>query len=224
MSSLYGSGSWSSTVTATAEGSLPFLAKASGKVSTKGGVKVGGETGETEGNAFESNTQRGYTTSGSTNEGSSFGSVTSESQGQSLNNSYALGRVSTATASENESLSSNRTWNLSGNESSNEVVSTSEQLAQTLTVSSSTNESTTQSFAGFIPNEKFGIFYRQTTRWVRRAEVRAYNLCGLSRHVGELVFNEYTWAPDLAVSTSCEDQPPAPNLPEAGCFIQPCGG
>ena len=49
-----------------------------------------------------------------------------------------------------------------------------------------------------------GIFYRQTTRWVRVAEVRSFNLCGVAQHVGDLQFNEYTWAPYLAVAPSCD--------------------
>ena len=81
-----------------------------------------------------------------------------------------------------------------------------------------------QSFSATIPRNRVGIFYRQTTRWVKRAEVRSYDLCGLASHVGELQFNEWTWAPDLAIARSCDVEVPPPGLPDARCFIPPCGG
>ena len=59
---------------------------------------------------------------------------------------------------------------------------------------------------------------------MKRAEVRSYNLCGLASHMGELQFNEWTWAPELAIGDSCEVVPPPPTLPAARCFIPPCGG
>jgi hypothetical protein len=224
MSDVYGSGSWKNTVSASAEGSVPFLAKASGKVTTSAGIKVGGRSGDSQGMAVRTSTERGYSTSGSSNESRSFGSATSESRGQSINNSYALSTNSSQSLSDSESLSSNRTWNLSESESSSEVVSESESIAQNLTVSSSSYDTITQSFSGFIPRSKYGIFYRQTTRWVRSAEVRTYNQCGIAQHVGELQFNEFTWAPDLAVAASCEDRAPPANLPEKACIITPCNG
>lgn len=224
MSDIYGSGSWRNTVSASAEGSVPFLAKASGKVTTSVGVKAGGRSGETTGMATNTRQERGYSSSGSTNESRSFGSSTTESRGQSINSSYALSNSSSRSLSDSESLSSNRTWNLGESESTNEVISESESVAQNLTLSSSNQDSITQSFSGFIPRGKFGIFYRQTTRWIRSAEVRTYNQCGLAQHVGELQFNEFTWAPDLAVASSCEDRPPPANLPEKACLLPPCNG
>ena len=224
MSDIYGSGSFRTTVKATAEGSLPFIAKASGSVATSVGVTAGGRTGNTEGQSVSNSSERGYSTGGTANQGRNFGSSTSEGRGQSMNNSYALGNINSSSANETEGVSSNRTWNLSENESTSEVISTSDTVAESLTVSDSSTETTTQSFSGFIPRGQFGIFYRQTTRWVRRAEVRSLNQCGVSQHIGELQFNEYTWAPDLAISEICEERPPEPNLPAADCFIPPCGG
>jgi hypothetical protein len=80
-----------------------------------------------------------------------------------------------------------------------------------------------QSLSGVIPRGRFGIFYRQTTRWVRRAEVRSFDLCGVASHMGELQFNEWDWAPDLAIGNECEALPPPSTMPSARCFIQPCG-
>ena len=224
MRDYYGSGSWETTVSAETEASVPLLAKGSYRGSVSAGVEVGGRTGSTTGVSTETNTQRGYSTSGSTNESRSFGSSTSEGRSQSINNSYALSRSRSSSVSEDSALESSRTWNLSEGVSDSEVVSESEQVAYDSTISNSSQESVTQSFSAFIPRGQMGIFYRQTTRWVRRAEVRSFNLCGVAQHVGELQFNEYTWAPDLAVAPSCEDKPPAPALPEAACYIPPCGG
>jgi len=220
----YGSGSWETTVSAETEASVPLLAKGSYRGSVSAGVEVGGRTGNTTGLSTETNSQRGYSTSGSTNESRSFGSSTSEGRSQSINSSYALSRSRSSSVSEDTALESARTWNLSEGVSDSEVVSESEQVAYDSTVSSSSQESVTQSFSAFIPRGQMGIFYRQTTRWVRRAEVRSFDLCGVAQHVGELQFNEYTWAPDLAVAPSCEEKPPAPSLPEAACYIPPCGG
>jgi hypothetical protein len=224
MSDIYGNGSWRNTVSASAEGSVPFLAKASGKVTTSIGVKVGGRAGDTMGMSTNTRQERGYSSSGSTDESRSFGSTTSETRGQSVNNSYALSSKSSKSLSDTESLSSNRTWNLSESQSVSEVISESENVAQNLTLTSSNQDSITQSFSGFIARGKFGIFYRQTTRWVRSAEVRTYNQCGIAQHVGELQFNEFTWAPDLAVASTCDDQPPLANLPEKACILPPCNG
>lgn len=87
----------------------------------------------------------------------------------------------------------------------------------------STATSTLQGFTAFLLPNHFGVWYRQTTRLVRRAEIVAMDLCGNETVVGELILNDYTWAPDLAMGTSC---PPFPEslLPQAECFIEPCEG
>jgi hypothetical protein len=224
MSEVYGSGNWKGTVKASAEGSIPFLAKSSGSVSTSVGVTAGGRAGNQEGQSVSESNERGYTTSGSKNESQGFGSTLSEGRGQSVNNSYALGRVNSSNQSENMNQNSARTWNLSQSESNSNIVSMGGSASENITITSSDNDTTTQAFSGVIPRGQFGVFYRQTTRWVRRAEVRSYNQCGIASHVGELVFNEYTWAPNLALSSECEEAPPLPNFPIAGCMLPPCDG
>jgi hypothetical protein len=86
----------------------------------------------------------------------------------------------------------------------------------TLEVSSMT--STTRSFQAYIPSHEFGVFYRQTTRLVRRGLVVVYNLCGIGQVVGNADFNDWAWSPDLGVSDSCPPLP-ASNLPPAHCYI-----
>jgi hypothetical protein len=224
MREVYGSGSWETTVSAETEAGIPFLAKSSVKGSVSAGVEVGARSGNTTGSSRGTSSSRGYSTSGSTETARSFGSSTTEGRSQSINNSYALSRSRGSSIDEESALESTRTWNLSEGVSNSETVSESEETAYENTIESSSEDSVTQSFSAVIPRGQMGIFYRQTTRWVRVAEVRSFNLCGVAQHVGDLQFNEYTWAPDLAVAPSCEEKPPAPNLPEASCFVPPCGG
>lgn len=68
-----------------------------------------------------------------------------------------------------------------------------------------------------------GVFYRQTVRLRRRASLLTFNLCGRARVVGDVELQDWTWAPDLGVSSTC---PPLPrsNLPPPQCVIPPCDG
>ncbi len=224
MRETYGSGSWETTVSAETEAGIPFLAKSSVKGSVSAGVEAGVRSGTTAGTSRGTSSSRGYSTSGSTETGRSFGSSTTEGRSQSVNNSYALSRSRGSSVNEESALDSTRTWNLSEGTSTSETVSESAETAYENTIESSSEDSVTQSFSAVVPRGQMGIFYRQTTRWVRVAEVRSFNLCGVAQHVGDLQFNEYTWAPDLAVAPSCDEKPPAPNLPEAACYVPPCGG
>ena len=106
--------------------------------------------------------------------------------------------------------------------SESETVSEGMSEAESQTWVSSTSLSVGQTLSGRLPPGTVGIFYRQTSRYVRRAEVRAYDLCGLANHVGELQFNEWVWAAELAIGYSCDTEPPVSRLPEAECLIQPC--
>ncbi len=224
MNSLYGDVSGSVTVGAEAEGSVPGFAKVSGSVSTSVGARVGGSTGWTNGASQTSSSDRGFSAGGSSSESRSYGSTVSDSRSRSVNGAYALGRGSERSVSDREALENTRTWDLSEGSSVSNVVREGLDEAQRLTLVESTTESTLTSFSSTIPRNQYGIFYRQTTRLVRRAEVRSYNLCGLARHMGELQFNEFQWAPNLALGESCDGQPPASTLPAAACYIEPCGG
>jgi hypothetical protein len=90
-----------------------------------------------------------------------------------------------------------------------------------LEVSSMTSQ--TRSFQAYIPAHQFGVFYRQTTRIVRRGMIVVYNMCGLPQVVGQADFSDWAWAPDLGVAPSCPPLP-ASNLPPAQCYVSPCSG
>ncbi len=86
----------------------------------------------------------------------------------------------------------------------------------------SSSEALQRGFNAQIFAGQYGVFYRQTTRLVRRASLLTYNLCGVATVAGEVDLQDWTWAPDLSQSSSC---PPLPesHLPPASCLIQPCG-
>ncbi len=212
----------STTVGASGEGSLPFLAKASGKVEVSAGISRGwGETSST--NASEtSSTNRGYSTSGSSQNGRSFGSVQNDSRSHSLSGSYVLSSSTSNSISESSSLSSGRVWNMSESISSGKVITegSSESIAQTIVNSSSS--STTFSYAGYIPRGRFGVFFRQTSRYVKLSEIITYDLNGFPQHAGFVMMNSWAWAPELSVKNSCEEAMTS-SLPLSECLIPPCG-
>ncbi len=224
MDMIFGEGSWSGTVGASGEGSIPGFAKVSGSVETTVGVKGGASTQGTTGTRNRVSQDTGYGMGGSRDETRSFGTTVGESRSESLSGSYALSSSRQRSINDTDSRQSSRTWNMSEGVSANESVSEGLSTAENQTWVTSESLSTSQGISGFIPRTKVGIFYRQTTRWVRRAEVRTYDLCGLANHAGELQFNEWTWAAELAIGDECSTQPPPSELPSAQCFIAPCGG
>jgi hypothetical protein len=161
--------------------------------------------------------------SGSSSESRGFGSAMSEGRTSSLNGTYTLGKTQNNSETNTEGMSNTRTWDFSEGTSINEVASTGNSESISNSMVSSEFKAILQSFSGYIPRGRYGIFYRQTTRWVRRAEVISYDLCGIGSHMGELLFNEWDWAPDLAIGENCDVSPPPSNLPRARCLISPCG-
>jgi hypothetical protein len=221
--SVYGEASGSVGVGVSGEGSVPGFAKVSGSVETTVGVTAGTSRGNTEGTRQSTSTNRGYSMSGSSSESRGFGSAMSEGRTSSLNGTYTLGKTQNNSETNTEGMSNTRTWDFSEGTSINEVASTGNSESISNSMVSSESKAISQSFSGYIPRGRYGIFYRQTTRWVRRAEVISYDLCGIGSHMGELLFNEWDWAPDLAIGENCDVSPPPSNLPRARCLISPCG-
>jgi len=211
----------STTVGASGEGSLPFLAKASGKIEVSAGVVRG--WGQSSGNnSSETNTEsRGYSTNGSSQNGRTYGSVQNDSRSHSLSGAYVLSSSTSNAVSESSSLSSGRVWNMSESVSSGKVVTegSGESIAQT--VVSSNSSSTTFSYSGYIPRGRYGIFFRQTSRYVKLSEIITYDLNGFPKHAGLIIMNTWAWAPELSVSNTCEEAMNS-NMPQAECLILPC--
>ena len=223
MRSLYGDVSASTTVGVAAEGSIPGFAKVTGSVSGTVGVRAGGSTAGTEGGSRTGSTSRGWSMGGDASETRGFGSTLTESQSQSVNGAYALTRSRQRSTDDTEARSMGETWDFDRGRSESEIISEGLSESEASTWSESTSVTTTQGTMVSVPTSRGAMFYRQTTRWVKRAEVRAYTLCGAATHAGELQFNQWTWAAEVALGEGC-DQPPASKLPGAACLIEPCGG
>ncbi len=210
------------TTGVSGEGSLPFLAKASGKVEVSAGISRGWNSSDTLSQSESSSSSRGYSTSGSSQNGKTFGSVQNDTRSHSLSGAYVLSKNVSNTISESSSLSSGRVWNMSESTTSGKVVTegNSESLSQTI-VSSETS-STIFSYSGYIPRGRFGMFHRQTSRYVKLSEIISYDLNGFPIHSGFIVMNNWSWAPDLKIGNSCEEVLNS-NLPQSECLIPPCG-
>ena len=206
----------------TGEGSLPFLAKASGKVEVSAGVSRGWGNSESSGEIESDTTSRGYSTGGSSQNGRSYGSVQNNVRSHSLSGTYVLSSSTSNTITESSGLSSNRVWNMSESSTSGKTVSeaNSESLAKTI-VDSSTS-STTFSYSAYIPRGRYGVFFRQTSRYVKLSEIIKYDLNGYPAHAGFIAMNSWSWAPELTIANSCETAMQN-NMPEPKCIIQPCG-
>ena len=212
----------STTVGVSGEGSLPFLAKASGKVEVSAGVSQGWGNSNSSSESESKSSSRGYSTSGSNQSGKTFGSVQNDVRSHSLSGSYILSNNTSNTLSESNSLSSGRVWNMSESISSGKVVSVGNSESISQTIVNSNTSSTTFSYSGYIPRGRFGMFHRQTSRYIKLSEIVSYDLNGFPIHAGYIVMNNWSWAPDLKIGNSCEEVLNS-NLPDASCIIQPCG-
>ena len=204
------------------EGSLPFLAKASGKVEVSAGIQRG--WGATNGSSETSSAgkNRAYTTGGTSQNGRAYGSSQNDSRSYSLSGAYVLSSSTSNSISESSSLSSGRVWNMSESINSGKVITegNSESLAQTIVTSESST--TTFSYSGYIPRGRYGKFFRQTSRYVKLSEIITYTIDGYPQHAGYVMMNTWAWAPDLKVGSTCEDSSNS-SLPIPECIIPPCG-
>ena len=215
-------GNASVSVGASGEGSLPFLAKASGSIETT--VGVSGSNTNTETNA-DSNSQtngRVYTTSGVRNESASYGTAQNITNSSSLTGSYAVSRSDSNSLSQGNTDSSTRVWNMSNSINSGKVVTIGDSESISQTIVESISSTTTFSYSGFIPRGRSGLFYRQTSRWTKLSEIISYDINGIPYHAGYITMNTWSWAPELALGNSCKEIP-QPKMESATCYISPCG-
>lgn len=212
----------STTVGVSGEGSLPFLAKASGKVEVSAGISRGWGNSESSSESNTTGTSRGYSSGGSSQNGRSYGSVQNDSRSHSLSGSYVLSSSTSNTLSESSSLSSGRVWNMSESISNGQVVTEGNSKSLSETIVTSSSSSTTFSYGGYIPRGRYGIFFRQTSRYVRLSEIITYTENGYPVHSGYIMMNTWAWAPELSIADNCEDAAKS-SLPVAECLIQPCG-
>lgn len=212
----------STTIGVSGEGSLPFLAKASGKVEVSAGGSLSWNTNSSSTNSNSNSSSTGYVSSNSSSSGRSFSSRQSVSKGESLSGTYAYGSTSSYNMSEGESQTSGRVWNMSESINSGRVVTVNDSESINETYVSSSSSSTTFSYGGYIPRGKSGVFYRQTSRYTKLSEIITYDLNGVVSSAGYISMNSWVWAPELALSDSCENLPQS-NFGNATCYIPPCG-
>lgn len=86
----------------------------------------------------------------------------------------------------------------------------------------SSADSKSLAFTGQILPNQYGVFFRQTVRIALPGSLVAYDLCGNPTVVGKANFFDYNWSVDLAEGPTCPPYP-TPKLPEAQCYITPCG-
>jgi hypothetical protein len=123
--------------------------------------------------------------------------------------------------------SRNRTTGLNESSTTTDTESATEtagaSTGETFAWSVNSTETVSRDFGGQIIAGKFGVFYRQTLRLLRRGALVAYNQCGSAEVVGDVDFTDWSWSPDLAMGDSCPPLP-ASNLPDAECLVPPCAG
>jgi hypothetical protein len=209
----------------SAEGSIPGFAKVGGKVGTSVGTTVGGSKGTVVGQTVGTNSSQGASMGGSHSEGQSFGSSTTDSTGESVTKGYALtsqDEVGEST-SVSETSGTTKVYDFGGATSMEDVVSVGNEESWEETWSTTEEDSTLMSYTGKIPVGRYGVWYRQTTRYVRQAQVYSYNLCGVRELMGNLTFNEWAWSPALAIGNKCDGtEMPRPDFPQAQCIVPPC--
>jgi len=223
---IYGEVSTAVSTEVSGEGSIPGVAKVGGKVGTQVGVSAGGSTAGTQGTVAGTNSQHGSNMGGSSSATQGFGSVTTDSKGESLSNSYALTTVDSLSSTTTKSEASTNSKTYSFGEGVSETVQVGEAASETWTETWTDTETVSKSWTTSykIPMGKYGVWYRQTTRTVKRGQVYTYDLCGVRELMGEMYFSNWVWAPSLALGDECEGavMPQPDNMPSVQCVIPPC--
>lgn len=199
-------------------------------------TEVGGNVGATNGIvSAELSGKRGYVSGERQSRGRhgemgwSSGRSGSTSDSSTTSNTEAHSRsvgahwARTQTYSEANSYSRSSTWqstrSFSEAETHSQSVSNSLGTTESEIYTVSTTEAESLQTGAVVWAERYGMWYRQTTRLVRRGSIVAYDLCGNGTEVGELSLEDWTWAPDLGIGFTC---PPPTAFPAAECRIPPC--
>ncbi|MFH1533105.1 MAG: hypothetical protein ABIK09_20455 [Pseudomonadota bacterium] len=223
---IYGEVSAAVSTEVSAEGSIPGVAKVGGKVGTEVGVSAGGSLAGTTGSVQGSNAQNGSFMNGSSSQSQGFGTVTTDSKGESLSNSYALTSVDSLSATTTQSEANTNSKTYSFGEGVEETVQVGEAASETWTETWMDTETVSKSWTTSykIPMGRYGVWYRQTTRMVKRGQVYTYDLCGVRDLMGEMYFSSWVWAPTLAMGDVCDGaiMPQPDKMPTPQCVVPPC--
>ena len=217
----YGEVSLGMSTEVGAEGSIPGFAKASGKVGTSVGTNVGAKTDSTEGTKTGTSSSHGMHMDSSSSDTVGYGSTTTDTASNSVTGSYAVTSQATRNSStaQTAATAESLTYQMGGAAGITENYTTGESESWTETWQTTETDSTLVTFKSKVPNGKCAVIYRQTVRHVKTAQLYAYDRCGVRSLVGEMHFNEWSWAPNIAIGDDCEAQLPEPEFPKAACFI-----
>lgn len=175
-------------------------------VGIEGFGSIGGEVGGGYNQSWTS--QSGHSTDDTTTSGWSRG--TSNTTSDSTTTDHSTATTNTSDVNHSDTTGGSNSVTQGSNEGQD----------QNWSVSSATTIQ--RGFSGQVIANTYGVFYRQMARYTRRAFVLQYNKCGETDVVGDLVLQDYTWAPDLALGESCSPNLPRTNFPKAECFLPPC--
>ena len=200
--------------------SIPGLGGVSGKVgSTVGATNGVGEEG-TVGVREGSHTDRGNSMSASENETTSYGSVTTDGRSETVSGTYGVARQNAINNSTSQTAASTEstTFNVGGAESISQGYTVGESEAWSETWVTTSTQQNLLSFTGLVPTGRCAVIYRQTVRYIRKAQVFTHDLCGIRSPMAELTFNEWSWSPNIALGDDCETELPPSTQPKAQCF------
>jgi len=218
---VYGEVSGSVNTEVSGEGSIPGFAKVGGKVGTTVGAKTGGKKGTTVGEKVGSNSSVGEHMYESESDTVAFGSVTTDSNGESMSGTYGLASQSTSSSQTAETNvdSESVTYQMGGSDGLTENYTKGSQESWSESWVTTEQDTTMFAYTSKVPNGKCAVVYRQTVRYVRRAQLYNYDLCGVRSLMGEAMFNEWSWSPNITVADNCDQGLPPSDLPTAKCLI-----
>jgi hypothetical protein len=219
MKQLSGEVSTEVSASVTGEGSIPGLAKVSGTAGTTVGASLGTTTGTSTGARQGSSESLGNSMGGSSDTSTVFGSATTDSRSQSFSGSYAIADQSSLSESTAKTTASDESasFDVSSSGSISESLSRGQSESWEQSWTSTKGQSQSLGISSKIPNGRCAVVYRQTVRWVRRAQLLSYDLCGVRTQMGEMAFNEWTWSPEIAIGSACDQV--RSSLPKAQCFL-----
>lgn len=205
------------TVGVEGEGSIPLLGKIGGNVSTTGGVRRGWNNSNTNTNEKTN----GYSVSGNSEKQQTFGSVQSNETTNNINGSYVVGKSFGNSIESSEEKSNTKVWDMTNGTSKENVISVGNTESITKSMSDSSTVTSSLNFSVFLPRERKGIFYRQTSRWIREIKIVTYDQNGIPKVSGKMIANEWNWAVSMSMGNTCEEIS-LPNMDNVTCYIEPC--
>jgi hypothetical protein len=187
-------------------------------LSTTDGWNFGGSAGIGLGE-FGSGIFLGASPKFSVNGGINHSSTTNESSSETISNTWGVGKQSSISKSSSESESNSNSMTVSTGTSNSSNVSIGDSESWGNTWSDSSSSTTALGFSASLPAGRCAMIYRQTERFTRTAQVFSYDMCGVRSTVGEMTFNEWSWAPNIAIGDDCSGgSVPTSTLPTAQCF------